>query len=138
MELRMNCEEYQQQVSKLLDNALEKEKRADVFSHLGICEKCREFFESTMQIRLAMRSAAALPMSTAMDTEVLQLALTHGPQAPDRGPVQRLSEHRSLRSRISTFALLIMVTLFIGLLFSVNISAQRPPDPIPQELVQPR
>jgi predicted anti-sigma-YlaC factor YlaD len=134
----MNCDEYQQQVSKLLDNAHEKGKAADVFSHLGVCESCREFFESTMQIRLAMRSAGPLPMSEAMDVELLQKAPFENRRIRDRGAIQRLGQHRSLRSRISTFALLIMVTLFIGLLFSVNISAQGPPEPIPQELVQPR
>lgn len=134
----MNCEEYQLQVSKLLDNALEKSKTPELFSHLGGCDRCREFFESTMHIRLAMRSAESLPMSAAMDTKVLQFAVIQSGRAHDRGAVQRLGQHPSLRSRISTFALLIMVTLFIGLLFSVNISAQRPPEPIPQELVQPR
>jgi len=133
----MNCEEYQLQVSKLLDNALEKEKRADVFSHLGICERCREFFESTMHIRLAMRSAESLPMSAAMDTKVMQFAVTQSGRAHDRGAVQWLGQHRSLRSRISTFALLIMVTLFVGLLFSININMQKPAEPIPEELVQP-
>ena len=134
----MNCEEYQQLVSKLLDNALEKEKRAAVFSHLGICEKCREFFESAMQIRRAMQSAAPLPMSAVMDADVLQLAMAQSRQAPDREPVQRLSQHRPLRSRISTFALLLMVTLFIGLLFSVNIEKPSQAEQIPQGQVQPR
>ena len=134
----MNCEEYQQQVSKLLDNALERTKTPDVFNHLSTCEGCREFFDSTMRIRRAIQSAAPLPMSEAMDADVLRHAMAQSQWAHDRGPVQRLSQHRSLLSRISTFALLIMVTLFIGLLFSVNINAQKPPEPIPQELVQPR
>ena len=133
----MSCEEYQQQVSKLLDNALEKGKTADVFSHLGICEKCREFFESTMYIRLAMRTAESLPISAAMDTKVLQFAVAQSGRAHDHGPVQRFGQHRSLRSRISTFALLIMVTLFVGLLFSININMQKPAEPIPEELVRP-
>lgn len=134
----MSCEEYQQQVSKLLDNALEKSKAPEVFGHLGGCERCRDFFESTMHIRLAMRSAGSLPMSTAMDAKVLQFAVAQSGGADDRGPVQRLGQHRSLRSRISTLALLIMVTLFIGLLFSVNIDKPSQAEPVPQELVQPR
>jgi predicted anti-sigma-YlaC factor YlaD len=138
MEQRMNCEEYQKQVSKLLDNALEKERMADVFNHLGICERCREFFESTMHLRQAMRSAAPLAMSATMDADVLQLAMTQSCQAPDRGPAQRLGRHHSLRSRISTFALLLMVTFFIGLLFSIKIDMPGQAEPIPQELVQPR
>jgi hypothetical protein len=90
-----------------------------------------------MHIRLAMRSAESLPMPAALDGKVLQFAVAQSRRANDREPVQQLRQRRSLRSRISTFALLIMVTLFIGLLFSVNISMQRPPEPIPQGLVQP-
>jgi predicted anti-sigma-YlaC factor YlaD len=134
----MNCEEYQQLVSKLLDNALEKENMADVFSHLGTCERCREFFGSTMHLRQAMRGATPLTTSATMDADLLRRAMVQSRQAPDREPVHGSTHHRSLRSRLSTFALLIMVTLFIGLLFSVNIEKPNQAESIPQELAQPR
>ena len=134
----MNCEQSQQEVSKLLDNALERERTAELFGHLAVCENCRELFKSIIQIKRAMQNAAPLPMSPGMDEGVLQSAWARPRQAPDQKPIHGWNGHRSLRARISTFALLLMLTLFIGLLFSVNIDKPSQAEPVPQELAQPR
>jgi predicted anti-sigma-YlaC factor YlaD len=127
----MNCRDYQQMISKLVDLELKATASGEVFEHLGQCAQCREFLETTMKLTAELDNIGML-------AELAEAAGNHRPFVGARTSVPSFGQHRSLRSRISTFALLIMVTLFIGLLFSVNISAQKPPEPIPQELVQPR
>lgn len=117
-------------ISRLVDLELKAAASAELFEHLGTCAECREFLDTMMKLTAELDKIG-------MPQDLSEEAGKH-PDVGDRRSARRLSQHRSLRSRISTFALLIMVTLFIGLLFSVNISAQRQPEPIPQEMVQPR
>ena len=126
----MNCRNYQQLISRLVDLEVKATASGEVFEHLGKCAECREFLDTMMKLTAELDKIG-------MPQELSEEA-SKRPYVGDRKSAPRLSQHRSLRSRISTFALLIMVTLFIGLLFSVNISMQNPTEPIPQELVQPR
>jgi predicted anti-sigma-YlaC factor YlaD len=127
----MNCRDYQQMISKLVDLELKAAASAELFEHLGKCAECRGFLDTMMKLTAELDR-------TGMPLELSEVANYQRPYVGARVPISQFGQHHSLRSRISTFALLIMVTLFIGLLFSVNISAQRPQEPIPQELVQPR
>ncbi len=114
----MNCEEYQLQVSKLLDNALEKSKAPEVFSHLGGCDRCREFFDSTLHIRSMLRSTKPLPMTETMDRKVLELAKSH-PYSGDRGPLHQATSSASARVRTAlALAILVLIT---GLFWSVTL-----------------
>lgn len=54
MEASMNCDDYQRNFSKLMDNELGEEECAQLFTHLGICPACREFFRTSMQIQSAL------------------------------------------------------------------------------------
>jgi predicted anti-sigma-YlaC factor YlaD len=126
----MNCRDYQQMISRLVDLEVKATASAALFEHLGKCAECREFLDTMMKLTAELDKAA-------MPQELSEEA-SKRPYVADRRPAPRMAQRRSLRSRISDFALLIIVTLFIGLLFSVNINAQRPPEPIPQDLVQPR
>jgi len=126
----MNCRDYQQMISRLVDLELNAAASAELFEHLGKCAQCREFLDTMMKLTAELDKIGV--------SQELSEEASKRPYVGDRKSTPRLSQHRSLRSRISTFALLVMVTLIIGLLFSVNISAQRPPEPVPQELVQPR
>jgi hypothetical protein len=54
MEITMNCDEYQRNFSKLMDNELNEADCAELFTHMGSCVACREFFRTSMQIQSAM------------------------------------------------------------------------------------
>jgi predicted anti-sigma-YlaC factor YlaD len=125
----MNCRDYQQMISRLVDLELRAAASAELFEHLGRCAECREFLDTMMKLTAEL-DKIGMPLEF---TEAVggNKRLYVG----DRPSALRLGQPRSLRSRLSTFALLIMLTLFIGLLFSVDISAQRSQEPIPQELV---
>ncbi len=47
----MNCDDYQKNFSKLMDNELGEEECASVFTHMGTCPTCREFFRTSMLIQ---------------------------------------------------------------------------------------
>ena len=118
----MNCEEYQQQVSRLLDNALGKEKMADLFRHLGECEECRVFFGTSMQLRQAMRSAVPMQVPESVDGEVLGFAASRQSAVSDAAPQPfGLSNHTS-RISIRTVALAVLVLVIGCVMFSTTIS----------------
>jgi predicted anti-sigma-YlaC factor YlaD len=118
-------------ISRFVDLEMKATASGDLFEHLGKCAQCREFLEAAMTLIAELDKAGMPP-------ELSEAAGNEREYLGARVSVPRYGQHRSLRSRLSDFALLIIVTLFIGLLFSVNISAQRQPEPIPQGMVQPR
>ena len=126
----MNCVEYQQTISRLVDLELKAATSAELFEHLGKCAECREFLDTMMKLTAELDK---IGMPQELSEEASKRAYV-----ADRKSAPRRAQRRSFRARISTFALLIMLTLFIGLLFSVNIDKPSQAEPIPLELVQPR
>ena len=118
-------------ISRLVDLELKASASAELFEHLGKCAQCREFLDTTMKLTAELDKIGMPP-------ELVEAAGNQRPYVGARTSVPGFSQHRSLRSRISTFALLLMVTLFIGLLFSVNIEKSSQAEQIPQGQVQPR
>ncbi|HTP13974.1 MAG TPA: zf-HC2 domain-containing protein, partial [Bacteroidota bacterium] len=47
----MNCDDYQRDFSRLMDNELGEEECASLFTHMGTCSTCREFFRTSMLIQ---------------------------------------------------------------------------------------
>ena len=47
----MNCEDYQKSFSALLDNELSETECSGLFTHMGTCQECREFFRISMKIQ---------------------------------------------------------------------------------------
>jgi anti-sigma factor RsiW len=109
----MNCEEYQQQVSKLLDSALEKTKSPELFSHLGVCEECREFFTATMRIRAAMLSAPPLSIPAQMETGHRLLESEQSRTVNSVPPAAFASTPGSLQARLSRFRAAVVVGLLV-------------------------
>jgi predicted anti-sigma-YlaC factor YlaD len=50
----MNCEQYQLNVSKLIDNELNEADSAGLFTHMGSCAACREFFRTLVRVQSMM------------------------------------------------------------------------------------
>ena len=126
----MNCVDYQQMINRLIDHELKATASAKLFEHLGKCAECREFLDTMMKLTAKLDKVEMPPELSEEASRLVYVA--------DRKSAPRIAQRRSFRARISTFALLIMLTLFIGLLFSVNIDKPSQAEPIPLELVQPR
>ena len=143
----MSCDEYQQEISKLLDNMLDKKETPGVFTHLGGCEECRDFFSSTVRIQRAMRAAATVSIPAQLDATVPAVLLGQEGYARDKAaaastsvdasfrdraasamqhdaaPVPRRSP-RKVYSRIGTALQLLIVTILLVFLFSIRVTSQ--------------
>jgi predicted anti-sigma-YlaC factor YlaD len=118
----MSCEIHQEQISKLLDNVLDKGKMADVFGHLGDCEDCREFFRTTMHVRQAMAKAAPLPISDLVDGAVLNSFQDSAKHSRLGSPPPGGRRRQSVGASIRTFALAMLVVIIGCLVFSTTIA----------------
>lgn len=54
----MKCEEYEEQISELMDRELDSRRSRELFAHLGGCEACRGFFDSVQQLRESLLDSA--------------------------------------------------------------------------------
>ena len=127
----MNCNDYQHWINRFTDHEARATESAELFEHLGKCAECRGFLDALMKLNAELdRVQTVAELENDMSTEHRAFG--------DRRAVRGVTKQTSLRSRVSTFALLIIVTLFIGTLLSVDVRMQRTPEPVPQELAQPR
>jgi len=125
----MSHEHYQQLASLFIDRELGPESEAELFLHLSSCVECREFLKASWQLQVDI--FATKPKRSPSPARTQKRYVT------DRGPARRVVSQTPTPSRISTFALLLMVTLIVGILFSASIRVQRAPEVAPQELAQP-
>jgi predicted anti-sigma-YlaC factor YlaD len=70
----MNCEYYQLNISKLLDQELDEENSAVLFLHMGSCAECRSFFRVMLRIESAME-VLAVPEPVGLANPVMELAI---------------------------------------------------------------
>jgi len=127
----MNCNDYQRWISRFIDQETSATDSSELFEHLGKCAECRGFLDALMKLNAELDRVQTVAES---ETTISTQHRAFG----DRRTVRGVAKHGTLRSRISTFALLIMVTLFIGILLTVDVRMQRTPEPVPQGLAQPR
>jgi hypothetical protein len=121
----MNHEYHQQLVSEFVDREIRAEDEQELFHHLSSCAECREFLKAACRLQIEM--AATKPRDS-----------DRGSYTADRRPVRHEFRQSKRHSRISTFVLLVMVTLIVGILFSANVTVQRPPETSAEEVVQPK
>ncbi len=59
----MNCENYQEQISKFVDGELSIEEEGGMFIHLGACLQCRSFLKNLYSLKstLALSPPPAVP-----------------------------------------------------------------------------
>jgi predicted anti-sigma-YlaC factor YlaD len=127
----MTCADHQRTINRFIDHEFRAVECAELFAHLGTCAECRGFLDALMKLNAELdriQIAAELEKAPSMQPRPFV----------DRNAVRGVVKQRSFRSRVSTLALLVIVTFFIGILLSIDITMQRSPDPHPQELVQPR
>ena len=56
----MNCRDYQQMISRLVDLELKAAASSDLFEHLGKCAQCREFFDSLTKLNMELEKGQSL------------------------------------------------------------------------------
>lgn len=105
----MTCESYQHETSRLLDGELTPNASIPVFAHLASCTECAAWFHDQVAFSGFLRTLPPVRQSRIIT-------------APDRAARRGLNLFRAAsRLRISTVALWLGITLFVGSLFSASI-----------------
>jgi anti-sigma factor RsiW len=67
----MKCDEYQEQVSALIDNELPDEDAKGLFEHMGGCVACRATLRSALELRANLTEDVPLLAPRELDQKVL-------------------------------------------------------------------
>lgn len=108
----MNCEQYQEHISRLLDDELAREQTAAVFRHLAECAECRSFFFSVQEIRHALLADPGFPENILRSENHRALTARH----EDRPAVRR--SVRLLRRTVPVPAPLVAAAAIVVLILS--------------------
>ena len=103
----MKCDEYQEQVSALIDAELGDRSSPLLFEHLAGCVDCRSFLDSALQLRHLMYLGASPELAAAPKDVRLNAGLQ---MSADRPAVRYLK--RKISMSVATAAALIV--LFAG------------------------
>ena len=71
----MNCDQYQEYISRFIDGELENADESDLFRHLGSCEQCRTFLKSILSLRTALTGSKQITVPGRLDRRVLNLPI---------------------------------------------------------------
>lgn len=91
----MKCDEYEEQVSALIDNELEDQASELLFVHLGECAACRATLRSGLQLRANLREDVPLLAPKELDEKVL----TNVSRAETKLGVQRQAHRAAVWQR---------------------------------------
>ncbi len=105
----MNHQTIHEQISLLIDDALDAEEQSTVFRHLSECEECRTFFQRTQRVSRAMQRLTDTPVPEAMDQKFGILGA--GLQVRPTG---------SLRSALVSVGAVLVMTVFIYIIGTVQ------------------
>ncbi|MBI5473240.1 MAG: zf-HC2 domain-containing protein [Ignavibacteriae bacterium] len=128
----MNCREYQEATSLLIDGAATDDRMRDAFLHLHECEECRSFFRTALEIRSTLGAARDDIVPARLDERVLAIPL----KTSARKSVPRFSFSSQWRERIAVpklavaFAAVVVVlasaiTIWFSLRLTQNLPAQK-------------
>jgi anti-sigma factor RsiW len=109
----MECNEFEQRISRLRDGELPQEESAEVFRHLAECGECRSFFHQLQALDRALNDVAvAVPDATAVRASAFPVAV----------PSRRLWERRvALRLPVAAILLCVIIAGVVALLPGSNL-----------------
>ena len=114
----MNCRDYQQMTSRLIDLELKATASAVLFEHLGKCAQCRKFFDNLMRLNLELDKAQA-PVE--LEKEV---SVQWSRQLEGKGQLQVIRATQTRHARWRTAALLALLVLLTSLFWSSTVTRQ--------------
>lgn len=116
----MSCAEHQRMISRFVDHEIKATGCAELFEHLGACGGCRQFYDTIITLSAEM-DKVHLPMD---ETSMASWRST-------RQPMPHITDQARIAPRASTLAFIIMAVFLVGLLFSVNVTIEKPAPPTP-------
>lgn len=67
----MTHDQFQEQISQLVDNDLREEESPPLFTHLASCHECREFLRSCLRLKSGL-TADSFPVPASIDKKLRQ------------------------------------------------------------------
>ncbi|MBF8297046.1 MAG: hypothetical protein HW389_3591 [Bacteroidetes bacterium] len=120
----MNCAEYQRLINRFIDHEVKANECAELFAHLGTCGGCRQFYDTIITL------GAELDKAHLWMDEASALSWR-----PSRHPMPHIAGQTRIAPRPSTLVFIIVAVFLVGLLFSVNVTIEKPAPPIPVSAV---
>jgi predicted anti-sigma-YlaC factor YlaD len=118
-EQHMTCADHQRTINKLIDHEAKATECAELFEHLGTCAECRRFCDTIITL------GAELDKVHSSIGELTE-ASWQPSVAASRQPVYRITDQKRIAPRPSTLAFVIVVMFVVSLLFSVNVTIEKP------------
>jgi predicted anti-sigma-YlaC factor YlaD len=115
----MTCADYQRRINRFIDREVKAAACGELFEHLGQCEQCRAFYDSLLTVGAELDRIQPLLRENA-ETPV------HPMFASTRQPIYFAAGQRRIAPRPSSLLFAIVVMLVVTLLFSVDVSIEKP------------
>ncbi len=116
----MNCAEYQRMINRFTDHEAKANECAELFAHLGTCGGCRQFYDTIIMLGAEMDKVHLPIDETSMAS-----------WRSSRQPTSHMIDTARIAPRPSSLAFIIVVLLVVSLLFSVNVTIEKPAQPTP-------
>jgi anti-sigma factor RsiW len=107
----MKCDEYEEQVSALIDNELADQESEQLFAHLGECAMCRATVRSTLELRANLKEDVPLLAPKELDARLLTALPSRRQVEPDRVAIPgKIWQHTiSMRIPVAMVATLVLI-----------------------------
>ena len=115
----MTCEDHQRIINRFIDHEVKAAESALMFEHLAQCEECRQFYDSIVQVGVELDKVHS---SIGETTEAFRAPGV----AANRQLIPRGDDQKRIAPRPSTLAFVIVVMFVVSLLFSVNVTIEKP------------
>jgi hypothetical protein len=113
----MSHVQFEELVSLFIDREIGVEQEQELFAHLASCEECRGFLKASMMLQGDIKSTKpGIPAS---------MGGARSGFAPDDRPVQGARLQSTTRQPVTTFVLLMLITLVVSFLFSARVEVRR-------------
>lgn len=116
----MTCADHQRTINRFIDHEVKAIESAELFEHLGKCLECRRFYDSIITLTTELDK---------IHPPIERMAEALWRQS--RRPMYQIADQNSITPRPSTLAFVIVVMLVVSLLFSINVTIEKPAQIMP-------
>ena len=123
----MTCADHQRTINRFIDHEVKATDCAELFKHMGNCAECRQFYDSINYLGTELDR---------LHSPIEEFAHVAQRQAQDS--MYRFGSQKRIAPRPSTLAFVIVLMLVVSLLFSVNVTIEKPTQSLPSETTSQR
>jgi predicted anti-sigma-YlaC factor YlaD len=120
----MTCADHQRTINRFIDHEIKATECAELFRHLGACVECRRFYDTILslgaeldKVHLTIDGMPAIPWQPSA--------------AASRQPGYLITDQKRIAPRSSSLVFAVVVILLVTLLFSINVTIEKPAQAAP-------